>query len=58
MHLCLVCEKELIKRPYESKARYASKKFCSQVCSRKYLKEHKMGWWNSGRRKDNEIYNT
>lgn len=62
MHTCLVCDKELIKKPHESRARYAKKKFCSQICSRKYLKEHKMGWWSSKGRpmntEKNEIYNT
>jgi hypothetical protein len=45
MHNCLVCDKELIKKKYESRARFAKKKFCSQKCSRKYLKENHLGWF-------------
>lgn len=42
---CQQCGKQLIKRKYESKARFSQKKFCSSECSRKYLKENKLGWW-------------
>ena len=42
---CQECDKELIKRKYESRARYGKKKFCSSECSRKYLKRNKLGWW-------------
>lgn len=45
MKECRNCGKELIKRRYESKARFAKKQFCSPQCSRKFMKEHKMGWW-------------
>lgn len=43
--VCLECGKELIKRKYESKARFANKKFCSSKCSRTYLKKNHLGWW-------------
>lgn len=42
---CQECGKELVKRKYESKARYGKKKFCSSECSRTYLKKNNLGWW-------------
>lgn len=45
---CTVCGDTLIKRAHESNARYGKKKFCSPECSRKWMKENRVGWW--GRR--------
>lgn len=46
MNYCIECGNDIIKKSYESKTRYAGKKFCSQKCSRVYMKRNKMGWYN------------
>lgn len=43
---CLSCGKEIIKKSYESIPRYQGKKFCSQICTKKYMKENKVGWFS------------
>jgi hypothetical protein len=42
---CQNCGKPLIKRKYESKARFAKKKYCSSACSYAWMKEQNIGWW-------------
>ena len=50
---CLVCEKTFLKKKYESKARFAKKKFCCPECSRAYMKENRIGWY--GGRTNSEV---
>lgn len=46
MKKCKQCGGDIIKKSHESKARYEGKQFCSQKCSRIYMRDHKMGWFN------------
>ncbi len=42
---CQQCQGPILQRPNESNYRYKQKKFCSQICSHKWMKEQKVGWY-------------
>lgn len=44
-HDCLTCKKPVEKKPHESVNRYNHKKFCSQACAKKFMKEKEIGWF-------------
>lgn len=52
-HNCLHCGNPIEKKSYESVNRYHSRKYCSQKCSKAYMRKHKIGWFkpSGGREK-------
>ena len=59
-HVCQHCSRPIEKRDYESENRFRSRKYCSQKCSKAYMKKHKVGWFKTGgprkKTKDNLDY--
>ena len=47
-HPCQNCGEPIPKKTYESVNRHKSRKYCSQKCSREYMKKNKVGWFKSG----------
>ena len=63
LHECINCGNTIPKKTYESVNRYKSRKFCSQLCSRAYMRINQIGWFKQGalsinKKKDNEIYSS
>lgn len=45
MRTCLKCGNEIPRRANQSNYRYSTRKYCSQVCCRAYMKENHIGWF-------------
>jgi len=45
---CQHCDAKIEKKTYESRNRYANRKFCSTKCAKAYMKKHEIGWFNPG----------
>ncbi len=56
-HDCINCSHPIEKKSYESSNRYLSRKFCSQECSKVYMKINKIGWFSDSKSKKTTLEN-
>jgi len=42
---CRQCGKRIPKKKTVSVARHSQRKYCSQICYRKWMHKNKEGWW-------------
>ena len=56
LHDCVNCSRPILKKSYESSNRYSSRKFCSQECSKTYMRKNRIGWFAGERKKYTEKF--